>query len=258
MEVKLLGAHQGQSRDIGFMSILVDGRLAIDAGGLTTALTLEEQEQIEAVLVTHRHFDHIKDLVALAHNNWEVRSLHIYCIDDARSALQAHIFNDVVWPTMSVQIGSYYPLTWHRVEPGVTSDVLGYGVTPIEVSHTVPTVGYFIEKDGGSFFYTADTRADGNPPWAAIRPDLLIAETTMANANAMLAYAAGHMTPLSLGRELRAFHAKQGYFPRTVCVHINPHQEEQVARELAALAKELDADITPGREGMAFQVAGSR
>ena len=254
MEVRLLGAHQGQSRDIGFMSILVDGRLAIDAGGLTTALTLEEQERIEALLVTHRHFDHIKDLVGLAHNNWEVRSTHIHCIDDVRQALTSHIFNNVLWPTMSVQIGSYYPLTWHKVEVGVPFEALDYRITPIEMSHTVPTVGYYIEHGGGSFFYTADTRGDGNPSWADIRPDLLIAETTMASANEQLAYTVGHLTPLSLGRELRAFHARQGYYPRTACVHINPHQEAQVVRELAALADELGAEIVPGHEGMAFNI----
>jgi ribonuclease BN (tRNA processing enzyme) len=254
MEVKLLGAHQGQSREIGFMSILVDGRLAIDAGGLTTALTLEEQERIEGVLVTHRHFDHIKDLVGLAHNNWQVRSLHIHCIDDVRQALMAHVFNDVVWPTMSVQIGSYYPLTWHRVEVGETFEVLDYRVTAIEMSHTVPTVGYYVEGGGSSFFYTADTRGDGDPSWSGIRPDLLIAETTMATENEQLAYTVGHMTPLSLGRELRAFHARQGYYPRTVCVHINPHQEADVVRELAALAEELGAEIVPGREGMVFDL----
>ena len=254
MQVKLLGAHQGQSKDIGFMSIKVDSNLVIDAGGLTTALSLEEQEQIEVVLVTHRHYDHIKDLVGLAHNNWMVRSLHIYCIDDVRAALQAHIFNDVLWPTMSVQIGQYYPITWHKVEPGVPFEVLGYKVTPIEMSHTVPVVGYYIERDGGSFFYTADTRGDGNPSWSGIRPDLLIAETTMESANEQFAYTVGHMTPYSLGNELRAFHEKQDYYPKTVCVHINPHQEAQVIRELAALSEELDAEIIAGREGMIFEL----
>lgn len=258
MEVRLLGAHQGQSKDIGFMSMLVDSKLAIDAGGLTTALSLEEQEGIEAILITHRHYDHIKDLVGLAHNNWQVRSLHIYCIDDVRSALQAHIFNDVLWPTMSVQMGSYYPITWHRVEPGVAFEVLGYTVTPIEVSHTVPTVGYFVEQGGSSFLYAADTRGDGNPAWAEVRPDLLIAETTMENANESLAYTFGHMTPFSLGRELRAFHARQGYYPRTICVHINPHQEAQVVRELAELAQELGADVAQGLEGMRLEIGGSR
>ncbi len=254
MEVKLLGAHQGQSREIGFMSIQVGKNLAIDAGGLVTALSLEEQSQIEAMLITHRHYDHIKDLVGLAHNNWMLRSLHIYCIDDVREALQAHIFNDVLWPTMSVQIGPYFPITWHRVEPGVPFEVQGYKVTPIEMSHTVPVVGYFIEKDGASFFYTADTRGDGNPSWTGIRPDLLIAETTMESANEQLAYTFGHMTPHSLGGELKAFCAKQGYYPKTVCVHINPYQEEQVIRELAELSAELGADVSAGREGMVFNL----
>lgn len=254
MEVRLLGAHQGQSNEIGFMSILVDGKLAIDAGGLTTALSLHEQEQIEAVLVTHRHYDHIKDLVGLAHNNWLLRSLHIYCIDDVRTALQSHIFNDVLWPTMSVQTGPYYPITWHKVEPGVPFEVMGYKVMPIEMSHTVPVVGYNLERDNGSFFYTADTRGDGAPSWTGIRPDLLIAETTMESANEQLAYTFGHMTPLSLGNELKAFCAKQGYYPKTVCVHINPHQEEQVIKELAELADELGADISAGKEGMRFTI----
>lgn len=254
MQVRILGAHQGQSRDIGFMSILIDGRLAIDAGGLTTALTLEEQEHIEAVLVTHRHFDHVQELVGLAHNNWQVRSLHIYCIEDVRQALQAHIFNDVLWPTMSEQQGSYYPLVWTVVEAGVVFDLHGYSVLPMEMSHTVPTVGYSVARDGKSVFYTADTRGVGNPSWASLRPDLLIAEVTMASAYEELASTFGHMTPLSLGRELRAFRARQGYYPPTLCVHMNPHHEAAIREELTALCEELGAEITPAFEGMVVEV----
>ncbi len=40
MQVRILGAHQGQTRDMGFMSILIDGHLAIDAGNLLSGLTL--------------------------------------------------------------------------------------------------------------------------------------------------------------------------------------------------------------------------
>jgi ribonuclease BN (tRNA processing enzyme) len=168
--------------------------------------------------------------------------------------LQAHVFNDVLWPTMSEQVGSYYPLTWHTVEAGSPFELLGYTVTPIEMSHSVPTVGYLIEKDGSSFFYTADTRAQDNPSWAETRPDLLIAETTMASEYEHIAAAVGHMTPLSLGTQLRAFHARQGYYPPTVCVHINPHHEPAITSELAALASELGAQITAGREGMLFTI----
>jgi ribonuclease BN (tRNA processing enzyme) len=254
MKVRILGAHQGQTESIGFMSLLVDGVLAIDAGGLTTALTLEEQERIEAILVTHRHFDHIKDLVGLAHNNWQLKSTHIYTTADVRSALEAHVFNDVLWPRMDEQIGPYHPLTWHEVRPGEEFELLGYRVLPVEVSHTVPTVGYLVSKGDSSMFYTADTREMGNPTWAALRPGLLIAETTMDDQYEQIAYRVGHMTPAALGRELRAFHARQGYYPRTLCCHINPHNEPAVVRELAALAAELGADISPAREGMLVEV----
>ncbi len=254
MEVRILGAHQGQSSNIGFMSILIDGRLAIDAGGLATGLSLEEQERIDAVLITHRHFDHIQDLVGIAHNNWQVKSLHIHCIRDVRNALQAHVFNDVLWPTMSVQQGPYFPLTWSDLAPGQEIDVLGYKVLPVEMSHTVPCVGYMVSHEGKSVFYTADTRGDGKPPWAALRPDLLIAEVTMSSLFEDLAHRVGHMTPQSLGRELRAFHARQGYYPPTLAVHINPHHEPTIKEELAELAQELGAQITPAWEGMVVEV----
>lgn len=254
MEIRILGAHQGQSSSIGFMSILVDGRLALDAGGLTTSLTLQEQERIEAMLVTHRHFDHIKDLVGLAHNNWMVRSLHIHCIPDVREALQAHVFNDVLWPTMSEQQGPYFPLTWTDISPGLAFDLLGYSILPVEVSHSVPCVGYSITREGKSVFYTGDTRGDGNPPWAVLRPDLLLAEVTMASRYEEIANRVGHMTPFSLGRELKAFHAKQGYYPPILAVHINPHHESVIREELAALSQELGASITPAWEGMVVEI----
>jgi hypothetical protein len=37
-------------------------------------------------------------------------------------------------------------------------------------------------------------------------------------------------------------------------VHLNPRHEQRIQEELAALAKELDADISPGREGMVIEL----
>jgi glyoxylase-like metal-dependent hydrolase (beta-lactamase superfamily II) len=42
--------------------------LAVDAGGVTSAVSLDEQKKIETVLLTHHHFDHTRDLVTLAAN----------------------------------------------------------------------------------------------------------------------------------------------------------------------------------------------
>lgn len=254
MRVRLLGTHQGESRDTRFISMLVDENLVIDAGGLTSSLTLEEQGQIDAVLITHRHYDHIKDLPPLAHNLWESKSLLIYCLDDTRQALQAHIFNDVVWPSMQHLSEGYHPLVFHQVKPGEAFEALGYRILPVEMNHTVPTVGYLVERGGRSLFYTADTNDAGNPSWTGIRPDLLIIETTMRSEDDATAARFKHLTPLSLEIELQAFYSKQRYYPSTICVHINPKHEAQIKEELAALSQRLGAEITAGREGMVVDV----
>ena len=67
MKIRILGARQGESRDSHFGSLLVDETLALDAGCLTGSLSLAEQLALTAVLVTHHHLDHVKDLATLGH-----------------------------------------------------------------------------------------------------------------------------------------------------------------------------------------------
>jgi ribonuclease BN (tRNA processing enzyme) len=250
MRVRLLGAHQGDNTEARFMSILVDGRLAIDAGGLTSGLTEEEQLAIENMLITHRHFDHIMDLPGFTHARWLDKPTPIYLQADTRQALEKHVFNHVLWPAMHEVTEPFHPVHFHEVGINKPFEVDGYRVTPIEMSHSVPTVGFFLERDGKSFFYTADTRGSGQPSWRGIRPDLLIAEVTMASEYEETAHRVGHMTPFSLERELVAFRKAQGYVPRTVCVHINPRHESRIRDEIAAAAGRLDASIELGYEGM--------
>lgn len=254
MQVRLLGAHQGDNLSARFMSILVDGVLGIDAGGLSSGLTEEEQLAIRALLVTHRHFDHIKDLPGFTHARWLDTPTPLYCLADTQEALKAHIFNGTLWPAMHEEREGFFPTIFHEVAPNARLEVEGYGVLPIEMSHTVPTVGYLVERGGRSFFYTADTRGWGEPSWAGVRPDLLIAEVTMASEYEEIAYRVGHMTPLSLERELRAFYAAQGYYPRTVCVHINPRHEARIKDEIAVVAERLGAEVIAGVEGMVIEV----
>ena len=68
MHVRILGAHNIETASTRLTALLVDGRLALDAGALTSTLTLAEQDEIRAVLLTHHHFDHARDLVTLGMN----------------------------------------------------------------------------------------------------------------------------------------------------------------------------------------------
>ncbi|MBI2287607.1 MAG: MBL fold metallo-hydrolase [Chloroflexi bacterium] len=68
MKVQILGAHNCESQNTRLVSLLVDDRLALDAGGLTSSLSFPAQQQLKAVLLTHQHYDHIRDIPALAMN----------------------------------------------------------------------------------------------------------------------------------------------------------------------------------------------
>ena len=68
MEFRVLGGHQADSTEGRPISFLIDGTIAIDAGGLTGALSMADQNRVEHVLVTHQHFDHIRDLAFLGLN----------------------------------------------------------------------------------------------------------------------------------------------------------------------------------------------
>ena len=44
MEVRILGAHSSEAEGQRMVSFLIDGVLVLDAGGLTSALSLSEQQ----------------------------------------------------------------------------------------------------------------------------------------------------------------------------------------------------------------------
>ena len=50
MELRVLGCHGGETPKHKTSSFLLDGKVAIDAGAVTSMLTLEEQHAIETVL----------------------------------------------------------------------------------------------------------------------------------------------------------------------------------------------------------------
>ena len=65
MELRVLGAHNMESKETRMESHLIDGVLLLDAGGPTRALTFQEQMGIRAIILSHRHFDHVRDLLPL-------------------------------------------------------------------------------------------------------------------------------------------------------------------------------------------------
>lgn len=252
MEMRILGAHQAESNRYRFFSLMLSESLALDAGSLTSSLSWEAQGKLRSLLLTHAHFDHIKDLNVLGFNHFNRGlNLDVYCLPAVRDAIRSHMFSRDIWLDLSVRpTPENATVAFHEVEPHRTFTLEGFEITPIPSIHTVPTVGYRVSQGGRSFYYTSDTGPGNADEWEKANPDLLITEVTYDSSMDGLAVEVSHLTPSRLKRELTQLKGRLGHIPPVLVVHVNPLYEEEVARELGEVARGLGANITLAYEGM--------
>lgn len=252
MEIKVLGAHNCEAEKLKIVTLLIDDTLAIDAGGLTSSLSLPAQLKLKAVLLTHQHFDHIKDIPALAMNLFlNGRQIKLYSILSVYHALSRHLLNGELYPRFLEPTSPVPPIRFQVIEPQVTISVASYRVFPVSVNHSQPTVGYQVTTaDDASLFYTSDTGPGLTECWQQISPQLLIVEVTAPNRYQQFARESGHLTPELLQAELASFREIRGYLPHVLAVHMNPWLEPEIENEIAVAAQALAHPIDLAREGM--------
>jgi len=252
MNIQFLGAHNCESQNSKFTSLLIDDVLAIDAGGLTSSLSFPAQQKLKAILLTHEHYDHIKDIPTIAMNFFLYdRTINIYSIPPVYDALTTHLLNGKLYPNFLERPQGNSTIKFTVIEPYKTEQIEGYSVLATEVNHLVPTVGYQITSpDGKIVFYTGDTGPGLAGCWEYVSPQLLITEVTSPDRYKDSARKLGHLTPSLLKQELISFQELKGYLPAVVLVHMNPRLEKEIEAEIAEVAKALDSSINLAYEGM--------
>ncbi len=251
MKVRFLGAHNTETATSRLAGLLVDGRLALDAGSLTGSLTLAEQLDLTAVLITHAHFDHVRDVPLIAMNCYlSDRQVAVYGTEATRATLAAHLLNGQVY----AHFLDKGVIDYHSVTPLTPFQVGDYAVLPVPVRHPVPAVGYELAAGGRRLFYTGDTGPGLRETWAHVRPDVLIIETTSANRWTEFGRTSLHLSPALLREELLSFRELQGYLPCVYTVHMHQPQEAELRAELAEVAAEFSCVIVPAAEGMEVEV----
>ena len=252
MNIRLLGAHNLESQSTRYISLLVDDTLAIDAGGLTSSLSFEAQQKLRAILLTHHHYDHVRDIPAIGmHFALQKRAINIYGTISTYEVLSTHLLDGKLYRKFLEQPEENPTFKFTIIEPGKAEQIENYSVLAVPVNHVVPAVGYQITSaDGKAAFYTSDTGPGLNDCWKDVSPQLLITESTVPNSYADFARVKGHLTPSLLKQELINFRELKGYLPRVVVVHITPWHEKEIETEIAMVAEELNNPITLGYEGM--------
>jgi ribonuclease BN (tRNA processing enzyme) len=218
MRVELLPSSQPPSDQQFLVSYLINDRVAIDAGSIGLLADLKKQEQVEHVFVTHQHIDHIEVLSA----------------ESVLDLLQKDLFNGRIWPDFLALSTPEDPfLITTPLEAGQPVSRCGLVITPVPVSHAVPTLGLVVDDGEAVVAFPSDT-GPTEKFWSHLngldRLDAVFLEISFPDYLADLAEKSGHHCTKTFVDELQKLRRPV----RWIVVHRKPRYAEQIASELAA------------------------
>jgi cAMP phosphodiesterase len=235
VKVRVLGCSGAIAKNCRTTSFLIDGELLVDAGTGVGDLTLEEMREIDNVLLTHSHLDHVAALPLMVDSIASQRKapLKIHALGGTITALKKHIFNNEIWPDFTSIPSPEAPfIHFHEIRVGQT---LRFGDKLVEVLpavHTVPAAGFAVTAGRGCWVFTGDT--ERNPQfWERVNQlnvAMLVIETAFSNREKDLALRSLHLSPMVLANELDCI-AKGKNYPVYI-THTKPAETEQIMNEV--------------------------
>jgi len=235
MKVRVLGCSGAIAKGCRTTSFLIDRDLLVDAGTGVGDLTLDQMRGIQHVLLTHSHLDHVAALPLMidAIASGMTRPVEVYALPGTIAALQAHVFNDVIWPDFTRIPSEDQPFVRFReISVGQVLDLGGKRIEVLPALHTVPAVGYAVTAAHGCWVFTGDTGR--NPAfWQRLNQidvAALVIETAFSNREKELADRSLHLSPQSLARELECI-GEGKRFPIYI-MHTKPAETDLIMSEI--------------------------
>ena len=253
MDFKVLGCHGGESPKHHCPAFMLDGKVCLDAGSITNMLTLKEQQKIEAVLISHGHMDHVRDLAMLADTRTQQGGppLIIASTPGTIAVLRKHFFNDKLWPDFSkIPDASNRTIEFQKLAVNRVTQVCGYEVRPVPVDHTVEAAAFVVSDGHSSIAYSGDT-GPTEKLWEVLREErdlkALVMEVAFPNEQQRVADLSRHHTPATLAKELHKLGARNRDLP-VLLFHIKPVFQRAVEKELAKIRARNNSILQIGDE----------
>ncbi len=243
MQVKIIGGHDGVTRNYHATSYLIDESLLIDAGSVASGLDMQAQLKIDHILLSHAHLDHTKDLAFICDNCFGLRDkpFEVYSHESVHKAIKTHLFNDLIWPDFSVLPTSKNPtIRFNEIEPEKEIILGDYKVMPVHVEHPVlkpgQGMGFIVEKGDVSILFTQDTKATDRI-WEIGKKyknlKAIFSEVSFPNKLQNVADISDHHTPQTIKEEIKKM-------PGNVPIylgHLKPNYQEELIQEITDLGE---------------------
>ena len=218
-----------------------DSRVLVDIGPGVVAQLLRRHhpDELDAIVVSHMHADHMLDLVTLRYvypwrGHPKGQRLRVILppgsadqvLDLARGAGNPRHFEDA------------FRLSEHDGSSAISFP--GLSLTPVETMHFIPCWGFRAEADGKLLGYTADTGPCDAVATIADGADLFLSEATLRNLDedAQPPEQRGHLLPEEAGQAARDAGAR-----RLMLTHLPADGDGSWAATAASEAYGADAEI---------------
>ncbi|MFP4632725.1 MAG: MBL fold metallo-hydrolase [Halobacteriota archaeon] len=183
-------------------------------------------DDVENVLFTHCHLDHVNDLMALIKADWLLgrTELSIYgppgLYDTVESMFDVY---DYLRGRVDVEV--------NEVSPGSSFELLGHDIETTETEHSVTSMAYRVDDD---FVYTGDTEAfDGIAEFAS-GCEVLVHECSFPNDVDV----GNHTRPSTLAPVLEDCDVDEVYL-----THLYPHTRGREQEMLDELRESFDGEV---------------
>lgn len=239
MNIKVLGCNGGVGPGLRTTSFLVNDTTLLDAGTGVCDLTPAAMEAIRHIFFSHAHLDHVAGAAFLMDVVYDAdgSGLTLHGTDTTLQVLREHLFNWALWPDFSKLPSEQAPtMRYARVEAGTSVEIDGLRITPIDVAHTVPAVGYVVDDGHAVLAFSGDT-ATNDSFWSALnqlpRLDRLIVEVSFPASEAEIGQITRHYTSGTLAADLE----KLNHRPELLITHNKPGFEAQIQAELPGMLR---------------------
>lgn len=201
MRIRILGCSGARSRESSPTCFLLDDNILIDAGSVVNKLDGDSISNLEYLIITHSHFDHIADFPLLLDTLiWTMKKdFTIYSSEQTYDAMFSSVLNNKIWPDMVALTQSReFKIKWIKFSNLEELYISKYKITPIMVNHAVPTHGLLVEDRDVALAFSADThRTDQIWDLCKKKEKLkaVIAGVSFPNDMDEIAEISGHLTP---------------------------------------------------------------
>ncbi len=219
------------------LSVVIDDRVAIDAGCLAFSCSAKQREQIRDIVLTHTHLDHIASLPMYIDDLFATLTepIRVHATREMIDILERDIFNWAIYPRFSELSNSHGKVVeYHAFAAGETINVEHLSIQSIPVNHKVAANGFIIAADDSSIAITGDT-AETDEMWLECnsREDLkaVLVECAFPNEMSDLAEASHHLVPQMLATEVQKLRNNARIF----VINLKPMYRERVVEQIGSL-----------------------